>query len=190
MTAPRWKSDGPATVSRRPSVNGSASETAGAPSPAAATTPWTTKQTTFWPGPTAAPRASPTWASPAPNITASNTAPPGNQPGPARTIHRGGLHRRDATTPANTRIGNHPSGRTTCWPRTHSWTRIRAEITTWNSAPIPSRTGTNSRPLIHCRPHAQPSWWHDSDWIRRLEPLNRSRPWPSRTAVHRGGMGL
>ena len=39
------------------------------PFPAAATTPWTTRQTTSWPGPTAAPPASPTWASPAPSIT-------------------------------------------------------------------------------------------------------------------------
>ena len=75
-----------------PCANGSGSATASAPSPAAATTPWTTRQTTSWPGPTAAPPASPTWASPAANTTASNTAPPGPPPAPAKTTRRAGPH--------------------------------------------------------------------------------------------------
>nr|WP_308443766.1 DUF222 domain-containing protein [Arthrobacter sp. NicSoilC12] len=79
------------------------------PFPAAPTTPWTTRQTTSWPGPTAAPPASRTSASPARNTTGLNT-PPGHRPGPAQTTRRAGPHRPDATIPANTRTGNRPTG--------------------------------------------------------------------------------
>ena len=102
----------PATGSRRPSGNGSASATANARSRAATTRPWTTKPTTSWPGPTEVPPASPTSANPAPNTTASNTAPAGHPPGPARTIRRDGFHRPAGPIPASTRTGNHPTGRT------------------------------------------------------------------------------
>ena len=80
---------------------------------AVTTTPWTTRQTTSWPGPTAAPRASPTWASPARNTTASNTPPPGHPPGPAKTPRRAGPPPQGRYYPASTRTGNHPAGRTT-----------------------------------------------------------------------------
>ena len=72
------------TGSQKPCGNGSGSATADAPSPAATTTPWTTRPTTSWPGPTAAPPASATSASPAANTTASNTPQPGHPAGATR----------------------------------------------------------------------------------------------------------
>ena len=86
------------------------SGTANARSPAATTTPWTTKQTTSWPGPTAAPPASPTSVSCAPNTTGSNTPRPGHPPKPPKTNHPAGPHPPAATTKANTTTGNHPTG--------------------------------------------------------------------------------
>ena len=106
----------PATGSRRPCGNGSGSATASARSRAAATRRWTTRQTTSWPGPTAAPPASPTWDSPAANTTTSNTDPPGPPPRPAKTNRRHGSHHPAGPTPANTRTGNHPTGRTSSCP--------------------------------------------------------------------------
>ncbi|BCW71788.1 hypothetical protein NicSoilB8_28320 [Arthrobacter sp. NicSoilB8] len=131
--------------SPRPSGTGSGSATATARSRAVTTTPWTTTRTTCWPGPTAAPPASPTWASPAPNTTASNTPRPGNPSGPAKPARPAGSPPRDGTTPPNTRTGNHPTGHTTPRPRTTArtihcpWTpdfpRMQNLITdrTWSS---------------------------------------------------------
>ena len=89
--------------------------TENAPSPAAATPPSTTKRTTSWPGPTAAPPALRTSANPAPNTTNSNTAPAGHPPQQAKTRRPAGCHLLVATTPANTRTGNHPTGHPKCW---------------------------------------------------------------------------
>ena len=95
-------------------ASGSGSATADARSRAATTPPWTTTQTTSWPGPTAAPPGSTTSASPAANTTGSNTPPPGPRAGPARTNHPAGPHRQGATIPANSRTGNHPTGHPGC----------------------------------------------------------------------------
>ncbi|GAA3314270.1 hypothetical protein GCM10017710_20560 [Arthrobacter ramosus] len=124
------------------------------PFPAATTTPWTTKQTTSWPGPREAPPASPTWASPAPNTTASNTGPHGPPPRPAKTTRPGGPHPHNGTTPANTRTGNHPAGHTTSRSPTRTWTwrqmHTRAKtcphIRNRNCRRIPSPAGTPSPP--------------------------------------------
>ena len=72
----------------RPCGSGCGSGTAGVPSRAVTTPPWTTTRTTSWPGPTAAPPESPTSASPAGNTTASNTAPPGHPRGHQRQTTR------------------------------------------------------------------------------------------------------
>ena len=115
------------------------------PSPAAATTPWTTRQTTSWPGPTEAPPASPTSDNPAPNTTASNTAQPGNPPPRAKTPHQAGSPQHDGTTPANNRTGNHPTYRSSSLRRTPSPTKDSSQIPDWDCPRTPSRTGMPSR---------------------------------------------
>ena len=84
---------------------------ANARSLAATTTPWTTKQTTSSPGTKAEPQASRTWANPAANTTGSNTPAGGHQPRPPKTDHQAGPHPPDATTKANNKTGNRPTGR-------------------------------------------------------------------------------
>ena len=54
---------------------------------------------------------------------ASNTPPPGHPPRPAKTTRRAGPHRQAGTTPANTRTGNHPTGRRSSQRRTPSPTK-------------------------------------------------------------------
>jgi hypothetical protein len=70
---------------------------------------------------------------------------------PAKTVRRAGPPRPAGPTPANTRTGNHPTGRTSSCPRT--LIRTSAGTTTWNHPIGPTEgfartpAGTTNR---HC----------------------------------------
>jgi hypothetical protein len=106
----RWRSDGRATGSPRRCADGCGCGTGNAPSPAAAARVWIMKRTISSPGRTAGPPASQISGSHVPNITDLNTPLPGHRWTLISANHPGGFRRPGATTKANSRTGNHPTG--------------------------------------------------------------------------------